>query len=52
MKFLISKLSQMVLIFLDCFKNRFGKIIVERVVEGLLGLADDVVVDGVEAAVE
>ena len=42
----------LVSIFLDCFKNRFGKIIVELAVEGLLGLVDDVVVDGVAAEVE
>ena len=39
--------------FLDCFKNRFRKIIVELAVEWLLGpVVVDVVVDGVAAVVE
>ena len=52
MKFLISKLSQMVLIFLDCFKNRFGKIVELAVEWPLAHDVVDVVVDGVAAVVE
>ena len=42
----------MLSIFLDCFKNRFGKIVELAVVDELLGGLFDVVDVGAAAAVE